>query len=175
MMHRRRNAQSLLLLYMLIIVITIALFVRQFENMELKEQLKEQDTMPIGLTVLEMDKNGFVELKVSEPIRFTEQEKKSLKTHVASRNAVRPIMAHVTAYTWTGNKTASGTWPEQGRTCAGPRDIPFGTVVYIPGVGERTVEDRTARKYDGRYDVYMDSEDACFEWGIQRLEVKILN
>lgn len=38
--------------------------------------------------------------------------------------------------------TASGTQATVGRTCAAPKGIPFGTVLYIDGIGERIVEDR---------------------------------
>ena len=38
--------------------------------------------------------------------------------------------------------TASGTQATVGRTCAAPASIPFGTVLYIDGIGERVVEDR---------------------------------
>lgn len=50
--------------------------------------------------------------------------------------------------------TASGVRPTAGLTIAGPRSVPFGTVVYIPTIGRRVVQDRTARRFDGRWDVY---------------------
>ena len=95
--------------------------------------------------------------------------------YVVSRGDMeRKTTSIVTAYSWTGNKTAIGTYPVQGRTCAGPRWIPLGTVVYIEGVGERIVEDRTHIRFNGRYDVYMDSESACWKFGIQNLNVEVL-
>lgn len=81
--------------------------------------------------------------------------------------------AVVTAYTWTGNQTASGTWPREGRTIAGPRWVPFGTRVYVDGIGWRIIEDRTHERFDGRWDVYMESRDACLAWGIQQRAVVI--
>lgn len=90
-----------------------------------------------------------------------------------TRGSERPDLQTVTAYTWTGDKTASGTWPEEGRTVAGPRNVPFGTVVWIDGIGERIVEDRTHERFDGRWDVYMDKESDCLNWGIQEREVVV--
>lgn len=90
-----------------------------------------------------------------------------------SRGTGRSMMATVTAYTWTGDKTASGTWPKEGRTIAGPRWVPFGTKVYIDGIGWRIVEDRTHIRFDGRWDVYMDSRGRCLEWGKQEREVQL--
>lgn len=47
-----------------------------------------------------------------------------------------------TAYTWTGNRTASGTWPKAGRTIAvNPDKIPLGSIVTIEGLGQRIAED----------------------------------
>lgn len=37
--------------------------------------------------------------------------------------------------------TASGAIATVGKTCAAPKDIPFGTKLYIDGIGERIVED----------------------------------
>ncbi len=50
----------------------------------------------------------------------------------------------------TDGVTASGALAEVGRTVAAPKDIPFGTVLYIEGIGERVVEDRgvTGRTLD---------------------------
>ena len=80
--------------------------------------------------------------------------------------------ATVTAYTHTGSPTAAGTMPKAGRTVAGPRWIPLGTKVWIEGVGERIVEDRTHIRFNGRYDVFLDSEAECLEWGIQQRVVR---
>ncbi len=42
----------------------------------------------------------------------------------------------------TDGITASGAKAEVGRTVAASKDFPFGTVLYIEGIGERVVEDR---------------------------------
>lgn len=78
----------------------------------------------------------------------------------------------VTAYTWTGNRCANGEYPYEG-LCA-VNGLPFGTQIYIEGVGYLTVADRGGMK--GKYDVdiYMDSESACWQWGRQKLEIWIV-
>lgn len=59
---------------------------------------------------------------------------------VVSRS--RYITLEITAYTWTGNRTASGRWPKRGRTIAvNPDRIPLGSVVWIDGIGKRIAED----------------------------------
>lgn len=76
------------------------------------------------------------------------------------------------------NPTAMGTWPVEGRTIAGPRNIPLGTWVRVTVEGKAyrfRVEDRTARKWDGkRWDVFLKSHEAARKWGLKRGSVEIL-
>jgi 3D (Asp-Asp-Asp) domain-containing protein len=74
---------------------------------------------------------------------------------------------------WSGGPTASGKSPQQGITVAGPRWLKFGTRIHIEGIGERVVEDRLARKYDGRFDVFFKNHDEALRFGKKRLLVTI--
>lgn len=58
--------------------------------------------------------------------------------------------------------TASGTIAEVGRTCAASKDLPFGTVLYIDGIGYRTVEDRGGAINGNRIDVLCADHPACY-------------
>ncbi len=81
-----------------------------------------------------------------------------------------------TAYTATGNNTASGTVPQSGRTIASWGGLPFGTKVYIPALGGvYTVEDRGGAVTYGIIDIYMDSEAECVRWGRQRIEIYFMD
>lgn len=75
---------------------------------------------------------------------------------------------------WSGGPTASGKMPVAGVTCAGPRSVPFGTRVHIEGVGVRVVQDRLARKYDKRFDVFFSSHAEALKFGKRRLKVEVL-
>ena len=75
---------------------------------------------------------------------------------------------------WSGGPTASGKMPVAGVTIAGPRSIPFGTRVWIEGVGERVVQDRLARKYDSRFDVYFADHTEALRFGKRTLKVRII-
>lgn len=86
----------------------------------------------------------------------------------------RPGHAEVTFYCpcsvccgkWAGfNRTASGTIPKAGRTMAGPRQVPFGTKIFIEGIGTRVVEDRT-RNGKG-WDIFVPSHGEAVKRGIQ--------
>ena len=70
---------------------------------------------------------------------------------------------------WAGGPTASGVRPQAGVTLAAPRSIPFGTRLHLPGLGPRIVQDRTARRYDGRLDVFMRTHAEALRFGIRRI------
>ena len=69
--------------------------------------------------------------------------------------------------------TAAGTRPVEGRTVAAARSIPLGTRIHIEGIGWRVVEDRTARRYDGRVDVFFKSHADAVKFGKQNRAVRI--
>ncbi len=59
--------------------------------------------------------------------------------------------------------------------------LPFGTKVFIKGLGEFTVEDRGSKKYFGTkkekrqcIDVYMDSHKEAKEFGVKFLKVEVI-
>lgn len=80
----------------------------------------------------------------------------------------------VTAYVATGHPAANGKLPVADVTCAGPRCLPLGTKVYVEGVGLRTVTDRTARRYDGRVDLFYGDRGAALRWGKQERKVWVV-
>lgn len=69
----------------------------------------------------------------------------------------------ITAYTWTGNPMANGEYPYEG--CVASWDFPIGTVLYIDGLGTYVVKDRCPTS--GVVDIYMNSYDACIQFGRQ--------
>ncbi len=80
------------------------------------------------------------------------------------------------AYTHTGNRTASGKWPKVGMIAVDPRVIPLGTRVYVEGYGYATAEDTGDRYIKGNaIDLFMDTYDECVQWGLQRVKIYILD
>lgn len=71
------------------------------------------------------------------------------------------------------NRTASGTVPRPGRTVAAPRGVPFGTRIYIAGIGWRVAEDRTAPQYDGRFDVFVSNHSEAKRLGLRKASISI--
>lgn len=81
----------------------------------------------------------------------------------------------VTAYAATGNMTASGTWPEVGRTVAS-NQLEFGTAIYIEGVGIRYVTDRGPQSMGNQWlDLYLGDTESCILFGDQMRNVYIVN
>jgi 3D (Asp-Asp-Asp) domain-containing protein len=68
---------------------------------------------------------------------------------------------------------ANGRPPVEGETCAGPRSLPLGTIVSIEGVGLRRVTDRTAKRFDGRFDIYFAEHQAAKAFGIREAWVEV--
>jgi len=87
-------------------------------------------------------------------------------------------LATITAYNPTKEQCgqnpgimASGKRVYEG-SVACPRELEFGTVVRIDGKWY-VCEDRTSRKYDGRFDLLMFSEEEAIKFGKQIKEVEV--
>lgn len=96
---------------------------------------------------------------------------------------VQTVGATVTAYCachkccgkWSAaGVTARGTKPRTGFTAAGPRNIRLGTRVYIEGIGVRVIEDRTARRFDGTWEIFFHKHSEALRFGRQQRKITIL-
>jgi 3D (Asp-Asp-Asp) domain-containing protein len=84
------------------------------------------------------------------------------------------VTFEATAYTWTGNRTATGTWPSRGTVAVDPEVIPLGTNLYIEGYGEAVAEDTGGAIKGQIIDLHMESEDECLQWGRRQVEVRVI-
>ena len=87
---------------------------------------------------------------------------------------VEPMIMEATAYTWTGNRTATGTWPSRGTVAVDPGVIPLGTELHIEGYGAAVAADTGGAIQGQKIDLYMDSEHECLQWGRRQVEVRVL-
>lgn len=126
---------------------------------------------------------GYLIIRAREP----EPEKPVHDKRTVSKTAVRveipaeepepepePILRYLGEYKVTGYDicpsccgntngiTASGTQATVGRTCAAGKDLPFGTVLYIDGIGYRTVEDRGGGVHSQHIDVLCNDHSECY-------------
>lgn len=87
----------------------------------------------------------------------------------AVHRAVDGALHDITMYCDTGNRTASGKWPEPGMVATISRSIPFGTRVYIEGLGTFTVEDRIG--HSSEFDIFTHSCAEARTFGRQHRRV----
>jgi 3D (Asp-Asp-Asp) domain-containing protein len=102
-----------------------------------------------------------------------EREASRMIDQEVSRGAERVMMMEATAYTWTGNRTASGTWPAVGTVAVDPKVIPLGSRLYVEGYGEAIAADTGGDIKGNRVDLYMETEDECWQFGRRPVEVVI--
>jgi 3D (Asp-Asp-Asp) domain-containing protein len=103
-----------------------------------------------------------------------EREAARLIDEEVSRGGERIMTMEATAYTWTGNRTASGTWPAVGTAAVDPKVIPLGTRLWIEGYGEAVALDTGGDIQGQIIDLYMDSYQECIEWGRRQVEVRVM-
>jgi len=90
------------------------------------------------------------------------------------------VTAYTAGYESTGKRpgdhgyriTKSGAEVKEGRTCAAV-GLPFGTKLYIEGVGVRVVED-TGGLVPGQVDIFMEDVDRALEWGRQKRKAWVI-
>lgn len=135
-------------------------------------------------------RNGVIETRriasekvVEEPI--TEQIRKGTAERPSARYAGpsgeapsggTTIVMEATAYTHTGNPTATGAWPTAYYTVAvDPSVIPMGTRLYVEGYGYAVAQDTGGAIIGNRIDVFFDSEGECINWGRRSVVVHVLD
>lgn len=74
-------------------------------------------------------------------------------------------------YSGDPNVTASGSKSDPNRTIAAGSGMPFGTQIYIPGIGNRIVEDRGSAITDNHIDIMFLTQKEALEWGRQEITV----
>lgn len=130
------------------------------EQIPIEETPEEGEVLP--------DSSG-----IEEPEEMTDEEYRA----EAMRNEQGMIYMgtyQITAYEETGNPCANGNYPEIGYTAA-CNSLPFGTTVYIDGIGYRTIEDRGAEWHPDQWiDVYMGYVWDCNQFGVQYLDVWVV-
>ena len=84
------------------------------------------------------------------------------------------VTFEATAYTWTGNRTATGTWPSRGTIAVDPTIIPLGTRLFVEGYGEGIAEDTGGAIQGEIIDLYMLDRNEALSWGRRTVEVRII-
>lgn len=104
----------------------------------------------------------------------SEREASRMIDEEVSRGGDRFLVMEATAYTWTGNQTASGTWPKVGTVATDPTVIPTGTRLWVEGYGYAVAEDTGGLVKGHIVDVYLPTESECWQWGRRMVEVRVI-
>ena len=86
------------------------------------------------------------------------------------------VTLNVSAYTHSGNPTASGVMPQVGHCAADQingKTVPFGSKITLPDGRLLIVTDRFGGNYNNRLDVFLNTEKECWEFGRRNLVCKM--
>lgn len=135
----------------------------------IEEDIQEVDVAPAYEVVVEEE---FFDEKMAEPI--DEDPINPIDFEESYEPGLVYIGTYeVTAYEYTGSTCANGNYPTPYYTVA-CNSLPFGTELYLDGVGWVVVEDRGAEWHgDNWLDLYLGDVDACYEWGVRYLDVYV--
>lgn len=149
------------------------LFTDIIKSIEKENDLKaiEENTV-VNPEEIEYGGTVYVDEAYDESSVYIEYEPQYIE-QVANNNSNMSCVGSydITAYTWTGNTMANGEWPYEG--CIASCDFPLGTTLYIENIGTYIVKDVCPT--GGVIDIYMDSYDACINFGRQYANVYIIN
>ena len=87
------------------------------------------------------------------------------------------LTLNASAYCHTGNPTASGVMPQVGHCAVDKINgqwIPFGTVIKTEDGRTLVVTDRFGGSYNNRLDIFMQTEDECWQFGRRNLVCEVI-
>ncbi len=86
----------------------------------------------------------------------------------------RALSMTATAYSHTGNNTASGIYPYRGAVAVDPTVIKLGTRLYVEGYGYAKALDIGSAIKGNRIDLFFDTEKEARKWGRRKVKVYVL-
>lgn len=92
------------------------------------------------------------------------------------------MTVRATAYTYTGNKCATGVAPQPGYIAVNPKIIPYGTKMFIKTVDGKYIYGYAVaadtggftKKHPTGVDLFFTSKSACTKFGVRQAEIYIL-
>lgn len=134
-------------------------------NYELKSPKKEviiQNSKPVPKVVVQTSKPEDT---------YTERAPMNL----SDLNISRTLNVEATAYTYTGNNTATGVKPREGLIAVDPKVIAMGSQVYVEGYGYAIAADTGGAIKGNRIDVFFGTLRQCIDWGRKPVQIHVLN
>lgn len=130
----------------------------------------------VGMPVRIMpDRQAYQQAPASVPEDKTlaSRGKVEVEVDVSEYPEYKELVMEATAYSHTGARTFTGTWPSRGTIAVDPLVIPLGTKLWVEGYGYGTAEDTGGLIKGNRIDVFLESEGECWEWGRQHVRVRV--
>jgi 3D (Asp-Asp-Asp) domain-containing protein len=93
---------------------------------------------------------------------------------LAKMNISLTLDVESTAYTYTGNKTATGVEPREGLIAVDPKVIALGSKVYVEGYGYAIAADTGGAIRGNRIDVFFATLRQCINWGRKSVHIYVL-
>ena len=93
---------------------------------------------------------------------------------LAKMNSSLTLNVESTAYTYTGNKTATGVVPTQGMIAVDPKVIVLGSKVYVEGYGYAIAADTGGAIRGNRIDLFFPTLRQCIDWGRKSVHIYVL-
>lgn len=93
---------------------------------------------------------------------------------LAKMNIKVTLNVEATAYTYTGNKTATGVEPREGLIAVDPKVIAMGSKVYVEGYGYAIAADTGGAILGNRIDVFFPTLRQCIDWGRKPVHIYVL-
>ncbi|MCB8816788.1 3D domain-containing protein [Desulfosporosinus shakirovi] len=90
-------------------------------------------------------------------------------------NISKTLSVEATAYTYTGNNTATGVKPREGLIAVDPKVIAMGSQVYVEGYGYAIAADTGGSIRGNRIDVFFSTFRQCIDWGRKPVKIHILS
>ena len=81
---------------------------------------------------------------------------------------------HASAYTHTGNRTATGLVPKRGLVATDPSVIPMGTKLYIEGYGYAVAADKGSAIKGKKVDLFFETYGEAISWGRRNVKLYVL-
>jgi len=90
-------------------------------------------------------------------------------------NISKTLIVVSTAYTFTGNNTATGVEPREGIIAVDPNVIAMGSKVYVEGYGYAIAADTGGDIRGNRIDVFFSTLRQCINWGRKPVHIYVLD
>ncbi|OPY58664.1 MAG: Cell wall-binding protein YocH precursor [Pelotomaculum sp. PtaU1.Bin035] len=128
------------------------------DGKEVNRQLAGREVVEPAVDKLVVIGSGLVVSRGGENIRYS-----------------RALDMLASAYSYTGNNTASGVAPHYGVAAVDTSLIPMGSRLYVDGYGYATALDRGSAIKGNRIDLFFGSNGEAMSWGLRRVKVYILD